>query len=257
MNRSALIRFAMLALAATGAFAQNALEIIALRHRTAEQVLPALQPLLEPGATLSGQGSQLFVRTSPANLAELRRALDAIDRPQRRLLISVRFDDTADIASRGLEASGRIGNRDSRVEIRGQDASVRGAERVDQRVQALEGARAMIYTGASRPVRQRQFIQTPAGVVSQEVTVVQETTSGFEIIPRIAGDTVQVEIAQQREGAASYQRAATMASGRLGEWFELGSVAMSAARDARGITSAASSTGGETRRVWIRVDELP
>jgi hypothetical protein len=254
MNRGAVIRFAVSLVLATPVVAQNALEIIGLRHRTAEQVIPALQPLLEPGGTLSGQGAQLFVRASPANLAELRRALESIDRPQKRLLISVRFDQALDAASRDIGASGRIDTRgDSRVDIRAQDSRTRAEERVDQRVQALEGARAMIYTGESRPVRQRQFIQTPAGVVSQEVTVVQETTSGFEVVPRVVGHTVQVEIAQQRPGSA----AATTASGRLGEWFELGSVAMSAARDDRGIASANRASGGETRRVWIRVDEVP
>ena len=257
MNRGALIRLVALLLLAVPAIAQNALEIIALRHRTAEQVLPALQPLLEPGATLSGQGAQLFVRTSPANLAELRRALEAVDRPQKRLLISVRFDEALDAASREIDASGRVGNRDSRIDIRAQDARTRAAERVDQRVQALEGARAMIYTGESRPVRQRQFIQTPAGVISQEVTVVQEMTTGFEVVPRLSGDTVHVEIAQQRAVAATAERAATSASGRLGEWFELGSVAMTAARDDRAIASASRASGGATRRVWIRVDELP
>jgi len=254
MNRGAVIRLAVsLLIAIPAAIAQNALEIIGLRHRTAEQVIPALQPLLEPGASLSGQGAQIFVRTSPANLAELRRALDSIDRPQKRLLISVRFDQALDAASREIGASGRIGNRDSRVDIRAEDSRTRAEERVDQRVQALEGARAMIYTGESRPMRQRQFIQTPAGVISQEVTVVQETTSGFEVIPRLVGDTVQVQIAQQRVGSA----AATTASGRLGEWFELGAVAMTAARDERGIASASRASGGETRRVWIRVDEVP
>ena len=243
MNRGALIRCAVLLLLASAALAENALEIITLRYRTAEQVLPGLRPLLEAGATLSGQGNQLFVRTSAANLTDLKLALDVLDAPQRRLLVSVRFDEARDIATRELGASGRIGSRDSQVEIRAQDARSQGAERVDQRVQALDGGRAMIYTGASRPVRQRQYIQTPAGVVSQEVTVVQELASGFEVIPRVAGNRVQVEVAQQRETAASYQRAATSASGRLGEWFELGSVAM--------------SSGGETRRVWIRVDELP
>src|SRR5687768_14394929 len=56
MNRSGLVRlaFVLVALAAP-LHAQNALEIITLRHRTAEQVLPALRPLLEPGATLTGQ----------------------------------------------------------------------------------------------------------------------------------------------------------------------------------------------------------
>src|SRR5205085_3655179 len=174
MNRATLVRFAVLMLLALSARAQNALEIITLRHRTAEQVLPSLQPLLEPGATLSGQGTQLFVRTSSANLDDLRLALTAIDRPARRLLISVRYDQDRDVAAGGLDASGRIANRDSRVDIRAQDNRSRSEDRVDQRVQALDGSRATILTGASRPVRQRQLIQTPAGVVWREVTVVQE-----------------------------------------------------------------------------------
>jgi hypothetical protein len=216
------------------------LEIISLHHRTAEQVMPSLQPLLDPGATLSGQGTQLFVRTSPANLVELRRALESIDRPQKRLLISVRFDNALDAERRGVDASGRIGNRGSSIEIRGQDSRTQAQERIDQRVQTLDGGRAVILTGESRPVRQRQFIQTPAGVISQEVTMVQEATAGFEVMPRVVGDRVEVQIAGQRAGSA----AATTAGGRLGEWFELGQVAMSA-------------TGGETRRVWMRVDEVP
>lgn len=242
MNLGTLVRFALFALVALPAPAQSTLEIIPLRHRTAEQVIPALTPLLEPGATLSGQSGQLFVRTSPRNLEEIRRALDTIDTPQRPLLISVRFDEAADIASRGIEARGRISDRDSRVEVRAQEARSRSSERIDQQVRALEGARATIYTGQSRPVRQRQFIQTPAGVVSQEITVVQDLTTGFEVIPRLSGSTVTVEIAQQRMTQRSSQGVQTAASGRLGEWFELGSVAMS---------------GGETRRVWIKVDEVP
>ncbi len=100
--------------------AQYALEIIPLKHRTVEQVLPTLRPLLEPGGTLTGQANQLIVRASPANLADIRRALDAIDRPLRRLQISVRFDDALEASSQGIEASGRIGNRGSRVELQAQ-----------------------------------------------------------------------------------------------------------------------------------------
>ena len=100
MNRRTLIRFAVLALVARASCAQNALQIITLRHRTAEQVLPSLRPLLEQGATISGEGSQLFVRTSAANLDDLRLALEVLDTPQRRLLISVRFDGERDATSR-------------------------------------------------------------------------------------------------------------------------------------------------------------
>lgn len=253
MNRSGLIRFALAALLVivTGAFvhAQNALEIISLRHRTAEQVLPALQPLVEPGGTLTGQANQLFVRTSPANLADLRRALDAIDRPARRLQVSVRFDDSLDASRRALGASGRIGSGGSNVEIRARDTRTGAEERVDQRVQVLDGGHAMIYAGQSQPVRERRYIQTPGGVVSQEVTVLQDTRLGFEIVPRLAGSAVQVDIA----GANGY----TTASGPLGEWFELGAVASSAARTDRGIAFSRESTTSETRRVWIKVDPLP
>src|SRR5205807_8255459 len=86
--------------------AQQALERIPLRHRTADQVLPALQPLVEPGGALTGQAGQIIVRASPANLAESKRALEAIDRPLRRLQISVRFDDSLEAASQGIEAGG-------------------------------------------------------------------------------------------------------------------------------------------------------
>lgn len=253
MNRGPLFRFALAALllaAAQGPLqAQSTLEVIRLRHRTAEQVLPTLQPLVEPGGTLTGQGSQLIVRTSPENLAELRRALEAIDRPARRLQVLVRFDDSFDASRRALGASGRIGTGGSNVEVRARDSRTSADERVDQRLQVLEGSHAMIYAGQSQPLRERRYIQTPGGVVSQEVTVLQDTRMGFEIVPRVAGSTVQVDIA----GA----NGTTTASGPLGEWFELGSVASSASRSDEGIASARQSATRETRRVWIKVDALP
>lgn len=101
--------------------------------------------------------------------------------------------------------------------------------RVDQRIRTVEGGRAVILTGASRPVQKRQYIQTPLGPVSQEVTVVQESTPGFEVVTRVLGQSVHV------------QTSANSAEGRLGEWFRLGAVASS----------------GATRTVWVKVDEVP
>lgn len=250
--RGASIRFVLtVVLIAIGApaHAQYALEILPLQHRTAEQVLPTLRPLVEPGGTLSGQGNQLVVRTSPANLAELRRALQAIDRPARRLQVSVRFDDSFDSSRRAIGASGRIGAEHSNVEVRARDSTSSAEGRIDQRVQVLDGSHATIYIGQSEPVRERRYIQTPGGVVAQEVTVLQDTRMGFELVPRLAGAGVQVDIA----GASG----STTASGPLGEWFELGAVAMGGRRVDRGIASSSRSATSETRRVWIKVDALP
>lgn len=243
MNRSHLVRLVLamaLACVANVTFAQQALEIIPLRHRTVDQVLPVLQPLLEPGATLSGSRGQLLLRASPANVAEIRRALEAIDRPSKRLQISVRFDDALERERRGIEASGTVGSSGARIGITAEDARRAATERVDQRLQVLEGSRAFIFTGQSRP------LYFPGG------GVIQDVGTGFGVTPRMAGDHVTLEITPERET----QRAATTVTTRLGEWAEIAATASTAARDDRGIASASSRRAAESRRVWVKVEEL-
>ncbi len=252
MNRLSLVRLALASLLAGHAglaAAQYSLEVIALRHRTAEQVLPALRPLLGPGGTLSGQANQLIVRASPANLADIRAALESIDRPLRRLHILVRFEDSLAERTQGFEAGGTIGNRGSRVDIQARDSSARADERVDQRLLVLEGSLARIQTGMSRPVQSRQYIKTPGGVVSQEVVVVQDLTTGFDVVPRVHGERVDLEVLSQR--------ASTTVSARFGEWTEIGAITASTARDDRGIASASRSSAAESRRIWVKVEERP
>ena len=222
--------------------AQNTLEIIPLRHRTAEQVLPALRAVMEPGATLTGQGTQLIVRTSPGNLDELRRALEAIDRPLRRLQISVRLDEALDSASRSVEAGGRVSSRGSRVEIRGDDRQSAAAGRADQRIQVLEGGRAFIATGESTAIL--------------DGTVMRETASGFEVVPRLVGDTVLLDIAQRRDSPARQQALSTTVSARLGEWLEVGGTVEGASRDGSGLASRSTDRTIASRRVWLKVEEL-
>jgi hypothetical protein len=257
----ALAAALLAALAVTPAAAQYMLEVIPLRHSTADQVIPSLRPLLEPGGTLTGQYSQLIVRTSPSNLDEIRRALEAIDRPRRRLQISVRFDDAGASSRRDLEASGRISNRGSDVRIRAEDSTRASESRVDQRVQVIEGGRAMIVYGQSRPALVRERIQTPAGPVGQDALVMRETASGFEVIPRLVGSRVQLDIAPQRErfaggSAIDTQRVATTAQAALGEWFEIGGAVEHATGSSSGIASSARERSSSSRRIWVRVDEV-
>lgn len=73
MTLSSLVRyvfFVMATVVASQASSQGALEIIPLRHRTADQVLPALRPLMEPGATLTGPSrAAISVWLKPALVA--------------------------------------------------------------------------------------------------------------------------------------------------------------------------------------------
>ena len=218
------------------AAAQYALEIIPLRHATAEQVLPVLQPLLEPGATISAASNQLFVRASPANVADLKRVLETIDRAPRRLQILVRYGEAGSSARSDLGAGGVISNRGSSVEIRAGAAARQADERFDQQVTVLEGGRAFIAAGTSGAYRERE--------------------SGFQVAPRLAGERVTLDIYQQQESGAHFERLSTSVSGRLGEWIELGGTATSSARDERGILSSSRSASSSSRGVWLQVREL-
>jgi type II secretory pathway component GspD/PulD (secretin) len=260
-------------------FAHAELEIIPLRHRTVDQVLPVLQPLVEPGGVLTGQNNQLIVRTSARNLEEIRRALASIDTPQRRLMISVRFDSNARARDQAIDVRGTVRSGDvtisnrplpsnqSNVTIGARSGHSNASEQVDQRIQVLEGGHAFIATGESRPVRQGIVTVTPSGRTVTQGTEFQDASTGFEVVPRVSGDRVTLDIAPQREtfgrsvgrrGASTVQgqRAATTVSGRLGEWFEIGGIDETADRSASGIgsRSAASATSG--RRIWVRVDEV-
>lgn len=119
----------------------------------------------------------------------------------------------------------------------------------------------MILVGESRPMRIRERIQTPAGVIAQDSYVARETASGFEVVPRLVGDRVQLDIAPQRErfarhgGNVESQRVATTASAALGEWFEIGGAVSHAMSEGGGIASASRASGAQSRRIWVRVDE--
>jgi type II secretory pathway component GspD/PulD (secretin) len=233
--------FLLLWLFVSVAFAQGTLEVISLRHRTADQVMPVLRPLLEPGGVLSGQYSSLFVRTSPENLAQIRAALDAIDRPPRRLVISVRFDNALQSARSGVETDARKSNRGSSANVRIEDSRASRGEQVDQRIQVLEGGQAYISTGESRNYAQ-------AG-------------TGIAVMPRVSGNSVTLDIGAQQEaftrgGAIQGERAASTVSGSLGEWIDLGGASSASSHSDSGILSSRERSTAGNRSIWVKVEEL-
>jgi hypothetical protein len=286
MKRRELLRVMAatgLALAAGVARAEKqVLEVIELRSRSAEEVVPMLKPLLAPGGTISGLRDQLIIRTTPANHAELRRILDTIDRVPKRLLVTVRQEDSALRDSRDFEASGSIGTDRARVTVPGTPgggATVQGARGDDrararvqgtqsagsgrslQTVQVLEGNAAFIRLGESVPIRNRTTVIGPGGAAAIDNTEFRNVEQGFYAQPRVSGDSVTVQIAAQRDtlldrntGASRIQRVGSVVSGRLGEWIELGGVVENADRVDTGTVTYRSSTGTDRRRTFIKVE---
>lgn len=250
-------------------------EVIPLRHRTVEQIIPTLQPLLDAGGAITGANNALIVRSSRSNIEDLKRVVATLDTPPRRLLISVRQDVSADVARRELQASGTIAGThgsvsigeparpDSGATVRLLDSTSASDERNVSRVQALEGSPAYIAVGQSIPVPVETVTRTPYGSDVHRTVEYRDLNTGFAVIPRLAGDRVTLDIAPRRDvpgaygrGSADTQRIVTSASGRLGEWFELGGVVRDAARDDERTLSSRARGERSVRGVWVRVDEI-
>ncbi len=273
------------------ALSQNAVvEVIPLRYRTAQEMIPILQPMLAREGSISGFQGQLIVRTTPANLEEIKRILASVDTAPRQLLIMVRQD--ADISSErsAAQISGNVGgdrgrvivpgSRDSRggnVVLREGDDKLRvhviegRSNEIDsntQSVRVMEGREAFVRIGQSVPVRGREVRRTVVGgqVVEQVVdsTQYRDISTGFYVLPRVAGDRITLDIRPQREtpsrqvpGGVSVQSVVTTVSGRLGEWIEIGGVGQDASGQQAVLLGRAATSTRDSRRVQVKVDEVP
>ena len=252
----------LFALAPAVVWAQS-LEIIQLRNRPADQILPIVQRLVEPGGAVTGIGFQLIVRASPANLAQIKQVVASLDRAVRQLMISVRQD--ADLRSeRAAAAAGIVlapGN--SRVSGTIIDSSSQGRDNIAQQVRTQEGAAAYISAGTSALVPARTVRRTVNGVVVQETVTPRDIVSGFYATPRVNGDTVILDISTQRDtpgnlgpGSANVNRTSSTVQGKLGQWIEIGGVSQSISFESSGILARSSEAGQTDRRIYLRVEEV-
>jgi len=275
---SALLFAIALSWFATTQAQQTVLEVIELNYRNADQVIPMLKPLLAPGGTISGMQNRIIVRTTPQNLAELRKVLDVVDAMPRKLTISVRQHSNASGTGTEAEISGSIGNDRARatvpgtgsnqggtVVIRSGDDKVRGRESQSQSVandrsvqtlQVLEGNEAFIQVGQSVPVRSQ-------AAQGSETIQYRDAGAGFYVRPRVSGNQVTLSISTRRDsvadpntGAINVQHVDTVISGRLGEWLEVGGIAQESVQRDNGTVYRRSVSGQEERRVFLKVDEM-
>ncbi|MDP2135167.1 MAG: hypothetical protein Q8J99_16320 [Sulfuritalea sp.] len=243
------------------------LEIIDLRHRSAEQLLPQLAPFVEPGGALSGINDRLFLRASARNQAEIRDLVAALDTPLRRLMISVRQEgaDTGAQSGGGVSARIEVGAGTPVISGRGHltRSDSRSRRDISQQVQTIDGGRAAIMVGQSMVVPLRQVVLTPAGVVVAESLVQRDLGTGFVAVPRLSGERVTIEISPRDDtagplpGSVNTQRLLTTVSGRLGEWLELGGSMSEQSGSAAGISGYGAGAASRQRRLLLKVEELP
>lgn len=230
-----------------------------LQHRSAEELIPLLRPMVEAGGAISGSGFTLIVRSSRENLEQIESLVRRLDHAPRMLLISVEQGGGQSAAGRGASIHGSSAENRGSIRLR----STRRAEeeQLAQRLQVLEGHWATIRSGQAVPQVSRNYQQTPGGARIEQHIEYRNVDSGFDVRPRLNGDRVTLDIRPFRAapsphggGVIEQQTISTTVSGRIGEWIELGGLDEQRAGDASGILYSTRQRGELTRNVRIRVD---
>ena len=262
------------ALGAATAMGQD-LEIIDLQYRRAEDVIPVVRPLLDPDGALSGVDDKLLVRTTPANLAQIRQAVAAVDRPQRQLLITVGQGTVTGIDAASARGAATIGGGDVQVGVNRPPAGQTGAQvvvrggtqqanlRNQSSIRTLEGSETWIAMGQSVPLTTTQAAPGWDRPV-QTTTTYRDVSTGFYATARVSGDLVTLEISPRQQqyqpsrdgGTVQTRGSNTVVTGRLGEWIELGAVRETSSGNSSGLLVWGRHTGSSEYSAWVRVEEI-
>lgn len=270
----------MIVLSFAGVSYAYELEVIELKHRRAEELLPVIQPLLDKDEMVSGMNYQLILRASPRSAGQIRRLLDSLDTLPRQLKITVMQNVDSATVARLTEISGSVSlGKNARISAGGNaggagmgqggvSARIISTRTLDddkktQHLQVLDGNRAWVSGGQSVPVQQlilqgRQVIETVRQV---------EVASGFYVLPRVTGDRVTLEIITQNDSlppglhAEAYsgkriQNTSSTVSALLGEWINLGGLGQQGDLNSATLTTRSTSRLNEQRNVLIRVEEV-
>jgi type II secretory pathway component GspD/PulD (secretin) len=248
------------------------LQVIELDFRMAQDLIPILEPLLEPGGVLTGTDDVLFVRTSAENLEQIRAAVATLDRAPRQLLITVGQGTVRGVDTARAEGSATIGDEDVQVGVNRPPGADSGAQvtvrarhqQADLRnvssVRVLEGTETWIGAGQSVPLTETTVQHRPGGVV-QQTTTYRDVSTGFYATARVSGDQVILDISPRQQeyrpgsGTIATQGSTTTITGRLGEWFELGAVDQSGASSTGGLLTSGRRTEASRYSIWVKVDE--
>lgn len=248
----------------------SSLETIDLRQRPAADVIPLIQPFLQPGDGVSGSGFTLFIRSDPETLAQIRAMLLTLDQAPQSLMISVRRGHQRSSYERHLGARGAVvirnGDVDGAVAISGADRSTQRSGGEVQRVRAIAGEPAFIQTGLEVNQPQYQRYYGPGGTRVQRTISRQDYSSGlYATVQMQAGERVRIELSSRDSHphvggygrtTARVQNVATVVTGRLGEWIPIGSMSRSYSGSSRGLASAGSSGGSSDDPVYLKVDKV-
>jgi hypothetical protein len=237
-------------------------EIIDLRHRSVEHLIPLLTPMVGERAALTGRGFTLIVRGDAVAVRQVRQALEILDTPLRRLMISVRQIEDGQRSKVEISAGAVLRPGNSVITGTAQARDLARQDQVDQRIQGLEGVPAFIATGEQRLIPGAVVTVNPGGAsIINPVLQPVEANTGFYVLARVRSQDVQLELSTQKEAfdvSGQIRRSATvtLVAGRLGEWIDLGATEVETRSSGSSWLGTNRNADEKRWRLQIRVEEI-
>ena len=259
------------------------MRIFELQHRSAAELAEMVRELVGEGAKVATHNNKLLVNASAAELAEIAELVASYDRIQPMLRVTVNQGNRLDDHNREVSTSGRlhsgsvvvglngpewgdggsifITSGDSRVKMQAQDTRRLEDRQVSQFMTVMDGYPARISVGKSVP-----FTSQMRSYCRQHPTYVESidyhnVDTGFEVLPEVYGETVQLEIRPfmaflntQNPKEIVFHELTTKVRLPLGTWYDLGgqmSTKDGLSREILGSGSHSSTSGNSIR---VRVD---
>lgn len=239
----------------------SVIEMIALQNRPASEIQPLLAPMLEADEAVSGDGFNLFIKSSPHRLQALRGLIGQLDTRLRNLIISVMQNSHQSAAQLNAEAAIRVSPRSIRMQGMAGDTRNLEQQTNTQQLRTLEGQAAHIQAGNVRPVESFNLYGNAYGYTGiAGNTQMQEASTGFAVVPRLAGNNevvVDIEPWSGRfthNGGVETRNLRTSLRARLGEWLEIGGIHEQQQTDRQRYNGLNYSTRNRNQSILIKID---
>lgn len=234
------------------------IEIIELGHRSADEIMPHVGPLLGPRDSLTGTGYRLILRTSPGRLNRIRELVAALDRPVRELRLFVHVEDSARRGETRLDPAGEYRNERGAV-VRRYATTDRDGE---QWVRVRDGQQAHIREGEIIPMAGIAVLRADGTLIGG--VDYHSLERGFLVTPSVMPDgDVRLHIVQISEhesrgggGRTDTRSLETVVTLEPGEWVDLGGILGRGEDTDRRIIGTRSTHERQAATVRIRVEPV-
>jgi type II secretory pathway component GspD/PulD (secretin) len=252
--------------------AETEFKIITLQHRFAEEILPAIKPLVGDDGTATAMQNNLIIRTSRNNMAEIEQLINSLDSVRQNLKITIRRNTNNDIGQSRTEIAGRRRIDNVTVETGGRGINKQNGLAMnienyqsksnvsnEQFIRVTDGEQAFILVGQSVPYTQEWINLTHRYLGIQRSTAFVNIDTGFAVRPRTIGNQVELEITPRfsqlnRNGLIDFTTLTTIVRVNRDDWLDIAGIMQQKDEVSRAILSLQSNNQTLNNQLLIRVE---